>query len=145
MAINATSATNAVNVTHAGSADTSTHAGSADTATLAAASTAIASVTYEIDPSAGAETVQPCLANPCTAQDVESTPAIAVCPAGTVAIGGGGGSPDSGVELSGSYPIRFGPTAGPPNAWKIYVDNFLNTATTVDYYAICTAVKSVGS
>ena len=26
----------------------------------------------------------------------------------------------------------------------VYVDNFLNTVTTVDYYAVRTAVKSIG-
>jgi hypothetical protein len=149
-------ATSAATATHATTADSATaaatatnavnatHATSADTATLAAASSSIASVTYEVNPSAGPETVPACDANPCTAEDVESTPAIAVCPAGMVAIGGGGASPDSGVELSGSFPVSFGPSSTTPNAWEVYVDNFLPTPTTVDYYAICTTVKAIG-
>jgi hypothetical protein len=147
-ATHALTADSATTATTATTATNATHATNADNASLAAVSSSIASVAYQVDPSAGPETVPACAANPCTPEDVVSTPAIAVCPAGTVAIGGGGFSPDDGVELSGSFPTSYppvGPFASTPNAWEVYVDNYLPVGTTVNYYAVCTSAKSTGN
>jgi hypothetical protein len=99
---------------------------------------------YRFDTSAGAVDVPACADNPCTPDKVGTTFAIATCPQGTVAIGGGGETYDAGVEVSGSLPRTFafaGQTE--PNAWQVDVDNFLQTTSKVDYYVVCTAAKSV--
>jgi hypothetical protein len=122
--------------TLADKATAATHASTADSATTAAAATALASVAYRVDTSAGAITVPPCAANPCTPDQVGTTFATATCPAGTVAIGGGGVTADAGVELSGSFPSG-------PSTWEVDVDNWLQTASSVDYFVICTQVKAI--
>lgn len=137
----------ASNANHAVSADSATnasHATNADSATTAAAATALGSVSYRFDTSAGPVDVPACRDNPCTADQVGTTSAIATCPQGTVAIGGGGETFDAGVELSGSFPETFafaGQTQ--PNAWQVDVDNWLQTPSRVDYYVVCTAAKAV--
>src|SRR5690242_20525398 len=83
---------------------------------------------------AGPIDVPACSDNPCTADKVGTTSAIATCPQGTIAIGGGGETFDAGVELSGSFPETFafaGQTQ--PNAWQVDVDNWLQTTSKVDY------------
>ncbi len=137
----------AVNANHATIADTATnasHATSADSATTAASAAALGSVAYRFDTSAGPIDVPACADNPCTPDQVGTTSAIATCPLGTVAIGGGGETLDAGVELSGSFPLTY-PFAGQtePNAWQVDVDNFLQTTSKVDYYVVCTAAKTV--
>ncbi len=105
---------------------------------------ALGSVSYRFDTSTGAVDVPACADNPCTGDKVGTTSAIATCPAGTVAIGGGGETFDAGVELSGSFPLTFsfaGQTE--PNAWQVDVDNWLQKGSKVDYYVVCAAAKSV--
>jgi hypothetical protein len=140
-ASHASSADSATNATHAVNADNATNA---DSATTAASAAALGSVAYRVDTSAGAIDVPACADNPCTPDEAGTTTAIATCPLGTVAIGGGGETYDTGVELSGSFPLTFafaGQTE--PNAWQVDVDNFLQTTSKVDYYVVCTAAKSV--
>jgi hypothetical protein len=139
MATDATHATNADNATNATNA---THATSADSATTAATAMALGSVAYRVDTSAGAIDVPACSDNPCTLDKVGTTSAVATCPSGTVAIGGGGETYDAGVELSGSFPTRTNGSSV-PNAWQVDADNFLTTQSKVDYYVICTTVKTV--
>jgi hypothetical protein len=137
----ATSASHAIN---ADSATNASHATNADNATTAASAAELGSVAYRFDTSAGAVDVPACADNPCTPDKVGTSFAIATCPQGTVAIGGGGETFDPGVELSGSFPLTFafaGQTQ--PNAWQVDVDNFLQTTSKVDYYVVCTAAKSV--
>jgi hypothetical protein len=135
-------ATNADNAARATNADNAAHATNADNATAAASANALGSVAYRFNTSAGAVTVPACSTNPCTPATVGTSYAIATCPQGTVAIGGGGETHDAGVELSGSFPTRqFGSSV--PNAWQVDVDNFRQTASGVDYYVVCTAAKSV--
>jgi hypothetical protein len=142
-----TAAANATNASHATTADNATnasHATTADNATTAAAASALGSVAYRFDTSAGAVDVPACADNPCTADKVGTSSAIASCPLGMVAIGGGGESFDAGVELSGSFPLTFafaGQTE--PNAWQVDVDNWLQTTSKVDYYVVCAAAKTV--
>jgi hypothetical protein len=138
---NATTAGHAANADNAANATNATTAANATNATTAAAANALASVNYAVDTSAGAITVPACRADPCTAADVGSTPAIALCPNGTVAISGGGAGEDPGVELTGSFPtFMFG--SGVPNAWEVDVDNWAQSTSRVDYFAVCTAVKN---
>lgn len=135
-------AASATKATTATSADNATTATSADSATTAATANALESVAYRVDTSAGPITVPACSANPCTPDKVGTSFAIATCPPGTVAIGGGGVTHDAGVELSGSFPTTaFGSSV--PNAWEVDVDNFLQTISAVDYYVVCTATRSV--
>jgi hypothetical protein len=59
-----------------------------------------------------------------------------------VAIGGGGETADSGVEISGSFPLTpAGQTQ--PNAWQVDADNFLQNQSSFDYYVVCATAKSV--
>ena len=137
----ADSATNATNSTNAANA---THAVKADTAMNADTATALGSIAYRFDTSAGAVDVPPCADNPCTPDKVGTTFAIASCPQGMVAVGGGGETADPGVELSGSFPLTFsfaGQTT--PNAWQVDADNFLQAGSKVDYYVVCTNAKTV--
>jgi hypothetical protein len=127
--------------TSATSATNATHASNADSATTAATATALASVAYRVNTSAGAITVPGCTGT-CGPSEVGTTFAIATCPAGTVAIGGGGVTADAGVELSGSFPTTVG-AASAPNAWEVDVDNWLPTTSTVDYYVVCTRANTV--
>jgi hypothetical protein len=136
-AINADNATNASHATNADSAST------AATATIAGSAAALGSVAYRFDTSAGAVDVPACADNPCTPDKVGTSFAIAACPQGTVAIGGGGETLDPGVELSGSFPRTFAFARPDPNAWQVDVDNFLQTTSKVDYYVVCAAAKSV--
>jgi hypothetical protein len=141
---NVPSASNAGHASSADSATNASHAINADSATTATSAAALGSVAYRVDTSAGAVDVPACADNPCTPDKVGTTFAIATCPQGTVAIGGGGETYDAGVELSGSFPRTFafaGQTQ--PNAWQVDVDNFLQTTSKVDYYVVCTAAKSV--
>ena len=143
-ATNAGHATTADTATNASHATNATHATSADSATTASAASALGSVAYRFDTSAGAVDVPACADNPCTADQVGTSFAIATCPQGTVAIGGGGETFDAGVELSGSFPLTFsfaGQTQ--PNAWQADVDNWLQTGSKVDYYVVCTTAASV--
>jgi hypothetical protein len=135
----ATNATAAATATNAANA---THASNADSATNADAAKALGSVAYGFDTSAGAIDVPPCGDNPCTPDQVGSTFAIATCPQGLVAIGGGGETAHSGVELSGSFPLT-GSDSTVPNAWQVDVDNWLQTGSKVDYYVVCANAKSV--
>jgi hypothetical protein len=141
---NVPSATSAGHATSADSATNASHATNADSATTAGTATALGSVAYRFDTSAGAVDVPACADNPCTPDKVGTTSAIATCPQGTVAIGGGGETYDAGVELSGSFPRTFafaGQTQ--PNAWQVDVDNFRQTTSKVDYYVVCTPAKTV--
>ena len=143
-ATNAGHAATADSATNASHATNATHATSADSATTASAAAALGSVAYRFDTSAGAVDVPACADNPCTADKVGTTFAIATCPQGTVAIGGGGETFDAGVELSGSFPLTFsfaGQTQ--PNAWQVDVDNWLQTGSKVDYYVVCTTAATV--
>ena len=118
-ATNAGSAGTATTANHASHADNATNATNVDTATTAAR--AIASVSHTVDTSAGAVTVPACSGTQSTPDHVGATYAIATCPRGTMAIGGGG-TADPGVELSGSFPTsEFGSCT--PNAWEVDVDN----------------------
>jgi hypothetical protein len=93
---------------------------------------------------AGAIDVPACPDNPCTPDKVGTSSAIATCPLGMVAIGGGGETSSSGVELRGSLPLTFsfaGQTE--PNAWQVDVDNWLQSGSKVDYYVVCANAKSV--
>jgi hypothetical protein len=140
----ADSATNASHAIVADNATNASHATNADNAATAASAAALGSVAYRFDTSAGAVDVPACKDNPCTPDQVGTSFAIATCPQGTVAIGGGGETFNAGVELSGSFPLTFafaGQTQ--PNAWQVDVDNFLQTTSKVDYYVVCTAAKSV--
>lgn len=141
---NVPSATNASHAVSADSATNASHATNADSATTATVASELGSVSYRFDTSAGPIDVPACGDNPCTADKVGTTSAIATCPQGTVAIGGGGETFDAGVELSGSFPRTFafaGQTE--PNAWQVDVDNWLQTTSKVDYYVVCTAAKAV--
>jgi hypothetical protein len=131
-AASANSATNATNATNA------THASNADSATTAATATALGSVAYGFN----TDTVSACSASPCTPEQVGTGFAIATCPQGMVAIGGGGTTGNAGVELSGSFPFSE-PGSSVPNAWEADANNFLQSASTVDSYVVCTAVKAV--
>lgn len=141
-ASNAGSATNASHATNADSSTNASHATTADSATTAATASALGSVAYRFDTSAGPVTVPACADNPCTPDQVGTTYAIATCPQGTVAVGGGGETYDAGVELSGSFPRTFfGHTQ--PDAWQVDVDNFTQTTSRVDYYVVCASAKTV--
>jgi len=122
----------------AGSATNANHASTADSATTAATAAALGSVTYAVDTSAGPVTVPKCDSSPCTPEQVGTAFAIAVCPVGMVVIGGGGVTAEPGVELGGSFPTTFAGRA----AWEVDVDNYLQTPSSVHYYAICTAANS---
>jgi hypothetical protein len=138
----------ATNAGHASSADTATNAANATNANHAsnadnaASAAALGSVTYMFDPSAGPIDVPACSDNPCTPGDQGTTGAVALCPAGLVAIGGGGETADVGVELAGSFPVEYG-GATEPNGWEVDADNWLQTMSTVDYYVECASVKNV--
>lgn len=147
----ATGATNAITATtstHASTADSATnatsaaHATTADNATLAATATALGSVAYRYDTSAGPVNVPACSSDPCTAEQVGSSWSIAICPAGMAAVGGGGLTNDLGVEISGSFPISWAGSAV-PNAWEVTVDNWRETGSTFNYYVVCATVKTV--
>jgi hypothetical protein len=140
-AMTATHADSATNAAHADSATNATHASSADSATTAATAAALASVAYRVDTSAGPVTVPACGNNPCTPDQVGTSFAIARCPAGTVAIGGGGVTADAGVELSGSFPVTVA-GASAPNAWEVDVDNWRQIASSVDYFVVCATANT---
>jgi hypothetical protein len=137
-------ASNATRAMFADNANNAIHASSADSATTAATASALASVAYRADTSAGAVTVPACAVNPCTPDQVGTTFAIARCPAGTVAIGGGGLTADAGVELSGSFPTTAGGSSS-PNAWEVDVDNWRQTTSSVDYFVVCAKANTVDS
>lgn len=147
-ATGATNATVATSSTHASTADsatnatTATHATTADNATLAATATALGSVAYRYDTSAGPVNVPACSSDPCTAEQVGSSWSIATCPSGMAAVGGGGLTDDLGVEISGSFPISWAGSAV-PNAWEVTVDNWRQTGSTFNYYVVCATVKTV--
>lgn len=94
---------------------------------------------FRESPSAGPVTVPACSSNPCTPDHVGSAFAIATCPPGTVAIGGGGVTADPGVELAGSFPTTYGSFS----AWEVDVDNYLQSMSSVEYFAVCTKVATV--
>jgi hypothetical protein len=145
-AAHATSADSATNASHATSADNATNATNAANATTAATASALGSVAYRVDTSAGAVDIPACSDNPCTPNDVGTASITATCPQGMVAIGGGGETYDAGVELSGSFPKTFafgGVTPPGPNAWQVDADNFLQTGSKVDYYVVCATAKTV--
>jgi hypothetical protein len=126
----------------AGAADTATNAGhatSADSAASAATAAALSSVTYAFNTSAGPVDVPPCGNSPCSPDQVGTSFAIAKCPDGTMAIGGGGVTADPGVELAGSFPT-FLLGSPVPNAWEVDVDNYLQTPSHVSYFAVCAVV-----
>lgn len=123
----------------AANATSASHAATADSATTAGTAMALGSVTYAFDTSAGYVTVAPCGSSPCEPDKVGTTFAIATCPTGMVAIGGGGVTGDPGVELAGSFPTV---NAG-RSAWEVDVDNYLQTMSRVDYYAVCAVVSTV--
>jgi hypothetical protein len=122
-------------------AELANHALRADSAATAGTATALASVAYRADTSAGAVTVPACT-GACGPNEVGTAFAIATCPAGTVAIGGGGVTGDPGVELSGSFPTTVGSGPG-PDAWEVDVDNWRSTTSEVDYFVVCTAATTV--
>jgi hypothetical protein len=125
----ADNAANAANAAHASAADTATTAGG------------LASIVYAVNTSAGPVTVPACGSNPCTPDHVGSTFAIASCPIGMTAIGGGGVTADPGVELAGSFPT----TNGQFSAWEVDVDNYLTTQSAVAYFAVCAPIGSVSA
>ena len=141
-ALVADTASNASHAINADNATNASHATNADNATSSASTAALGSVAYRFDTSAGPIDVPACSDNPCTPDKVGTASIFATCPQGTVAIGGGGETFDSGVELSGSFPTTVG-GGTQPNTWQVDVVNFLQTPSKFDYYVVCTAAKSV--
>lgn len=133
--INASTLGTVPSANQARAADAANHAAVADTAS------ALGKVVFAENTSAGPVDIPACSSNPCTADKVGTGGVIAVCPPGTVAISGGGGGVDPGVELSGSFPTELNGFSG----WEIVFDNYLQTTAKGEYFAVCTKVATTES